>query len=78
MGELYRIRYIVSTVFGRFATSYDISGKKKPALGGLIVMFVLFGYSKRSFSFAASLVCHCILPAASAPPRLSGTTWSIT
>ena len=31
-------------------------------------------YSILSFAFAAAAVCHCILPGASAPPRLSGTT----
>ena len=36
------------------------------------------GYSQRSLAFAASFVCHCILPGASAPPRFSGLMWSMT
>ena len=29
-------------------------------------------YSILSFAFAAAVVCHCMLPGASAPPRFSG------
>ena len=35
-------------------------------------------HSHVSFCFAASTVCHCMFDGASAPPRFSGTTWSIT
>ena len=40
------------------------------------------GYQERrstlSFAFAASIVCHCIFEGLSAPPLVSGRTWSIT
>ena len=36
------------------------------------------GYSHRSFRFASSKVCHCMLLGASGPPRLSGVIWSMT
>jgi hypothetical protein len=35
-------------------------------------------YSVLSFTFAAVVVCHCILLGESAPPRFNATTWSIT
>ena len=35
-------------------------------------------YSILSLALAASTVCHCMLEAASGPPRFSATTWSIT
>jgi hypothetical protein len=34
--------------------------------------------SHLSLRFASTIVCHCILPGASAPPQLSGLMWSIT
>jgi len=33
-------------------------------------------YSHLSLRFASSLVCHCILPGRSAPPRFNGVMWS--
>ena len=35
-------------------------------------------YSILSFAFAAAVVCHCMLPGSSAPPRFSGRMWSTT
>lgn len=35
-------------------------------------------YSVLSFTLAACFVCHCMFDELSAPPRLSGFTWSIT
>ena len=40
--------------------------------------FRLLRHSTLSFAFASAFVCHCMLLGRSAPPRLSGTTWSIT
>jgi hypothetical protein len=36
------------------------------------------GYSTRSLALAAAVVCHCMLPGSSAPPRFNAFTWSIT
>ena len=35
-------------------------------------------YSHLSLAFAASFEYHCLMDGHSAPPRLSGTTWSTT
>ena len=36
------------------------------------------GYSILSFAFASAVVCHCMLPGTSAPPRFNGLMWSTT
>ena len=45
------------------------------------VWFANYGfsrYSMRSFAFAASLVCHCMLPGVWDPPCFSAWMWSTT
>ena len=70
-GLSHQARYAISA---RATPGFD----KRPQRGAGLGPPSLRLYSTLSFALAAATVCHCMLLGESAPPRLSGTAWSIT